>query len=70
MMFQGTAFGLLLGIMGRAAWDQGIITPIALTFKALGVTIWLMLRDLCIAIWIMLQDFSAICWDFFHFIFH
>lgn len=68
MMFQGTAFGLMLGIMSRAAWDQGIISFIALALKALGVTIWVMLRDLGIAIWIMLQDFAVGCWDFFQFI--
>ena len=57
-MIQGLAYGLMLGIMSRAAWDHGIITSISLALKDLGV-----------AIWLMLGDSAVVCWDFFQFIF-
>jgi hypothetical protein len=52
------AYGFVLGIVARAAWDYGVIGYIALA-----------LRDLGIVIWIMLRDSSAACWDFLKFVF-
>lgn len=57
VVIQCLVFGLLLGIMIRAAWDYGVITSIALAF-----------RDLGFVIWVMLQDAAAACWDFCRFI--
>ena len=58
LVIQGVAFGLMLGIMARAAWDQGIISTFALA-----------LRDLGAAVWIMVQDAASACWDFLQFVF-
>jgi len=45
ILIQGSAFGLMLGIMGRAVWDHGIINSIALALRNFGVAIWAVLQD-------------------------
>lgn len=57
MATQILAFGFILGIMSRAAWDHGIVASMALAFRDLGV-----------AVWIMLQNFADACSDFFRFV--
>ena len=57
-MFRGLTYGLMLGIMIRVAWDQGIIAMYVLALKDFGA-----------AIWTMLQDLTAACWDFIQVIF-
>ena len=59
LIIQGLAFGLMLGIMTRAAWDQGIISAFG---QILG--------DMSVGIWIMLQDLAGACFDFFKFVMH
>jgi hypothetical protein len=57
-IIQGVAYGLMLGIMVRAAWDQGIISAFAMVFRDLGA-----------ALGVMLQDSASACWDFVRFVF-
>lgn len=58
LMIRGLTFGLMLGIMIRVGWDQGIIAMYVLVLKDLGAAIWTMLRDT-----------AAASWDFFQFAF-
>ena len=58
ILVQCLAFGLVLGLISRAAWDYGIITHFALTISDLGT-----------AIWIMLGDMATVCWDFVQYVF-
>lgn len=46
MMAQCAVFGLMLGIVGRAAWDHGIIASFALALRDIGVAVWSMFHDL------------------------
>ena len=57
MIAQVLAFGFMLGIISRAAWDHGIIAQIALA-----------LRDLGLAGWAMIQDVAAACSDLLKFV--
>ena len=54
---QVLAFGLVLGLTSRLAWDHGVVASIALAF-----------RDFGLAMWAMLQDIGDACLDFFQFV--
>jgi hypothetical protein len=57
MITQVLAFGLVLGLTSRLAWDHGVVASMALA-----------LRDFGVAIWSMLHDAADACSDFFQFI--
>jgi hypothetical protein len=52
------AYGLILGIVSRVAWDYGIIKYLALVAGDVGTVIWIIMRDSATA-----------CWDFIRFVF-
>ena len=43
---QCAVFGLMLGIVGRAAWDHGVIASFGLALRDIGLAVWKMLHDL------------------------
>jgi hypothetical protein len=53
ILTQVLAFGLVLGLVSRFAWDFGIIASLSMA-----------LRDFGVAMWFMLQDLAAACKDF------
>lgn len=46
MAAQCVVLGLMLGIVGRTAWDHGIIASFGLASRDIGVAVWGMLHDL------------------------
>ena len=45
-MAQYAVFALMLGIVGRAAWNHGIIESFGLALREIGMAVWSMIHDL------------------------